>query len=165
MRIPASFMHPLFFAKDEVNVEAVQPFPNMMKHIPFYYDVTEEEKPWANIEQSILPLLELWKEEKETLVSLFAERNRKAAREPMVRSLAYFLSALFWLNERKVGDLREWEKEVKTLPLQPLNCLERLAFIFARPDLYHSFIQLDELFEELTKLVYKTIAKRKMKRG
>ncbi|GMB07914.1 hypothetical protein EDD69_101227 [Thermolongibacillus altinsuensis] len=162
MRIPASFMHPLFFSKDEITVETAQPFPNMMKHVPFYYDITEEEQPWTNMEQSLPPLLELWKDEKETLASLFAKRDRKAAREPMIRSLAYFLSALFWLNERKVSNVCEWEKEVKALPLQPLNCLDRLAFIFARPDLYHSFIQLDELFEELTKLVYKTIAKRKI---
>lgn len=161
MIIQKTFQHPLFFTTDTMDVPTFQPFPMMMKHVPFYYDMTQEEKPWQQKEQSLPAIFQLWEEEKRELAPLFAARQPKQAKDGMVRGLSYFLCALHWLNERAVSDICYWEKEVGSLPLSPLNVVDRLSFIFARPILHHSFVQLDELFTELMKLFYKQMVQQK----
>lgn len=161
MIIQKTFQHPLFFTTDTMDVPTFQPFPMMMKHVPFYYDMTQEEKPWQQKEQSLPAIFQLWEEEKRELAPLFAARQPKQAKDGMVRGLSYFLCALHWLNERAVSDICHWEKEVGALPLSPLNVVDRLSFIFARPILHHSFVQLDELFTELMKLFYKQMVQQK----
>ncbi|MBW7649535.1 YpoC family protein [Anoxybacillus sp. ST4] len=161
MIVPHTFQHPLFFTTNFVAVPPLQPFPLMMKHVPFYYDMTQEEKPWQQKEQAIPAIFSLWEEEKKDLIPLFAARQPKQAKDAMVRGLSYFLCALCWLNGRAVNNVNGWEKEVESLLLRPLNVVDRLSFIFARPALHHSFVQLDELFIELTKLFYKQLAKQK----
>ncbi len=163
MRVPNEFTHPLFFGEGEIIEEKRDvPFPMMMKTIYFYYDIIGfTPHPWENMEQSIPDVLQLWKEEKDKLEACFAKRDRRAAREPMIRGLSYFIVCLFWLNGRRTQNVRHWEEEINTLPLKPINCVERLQFIFERCDVYHSFIQLSELFDEVTKLFYKQIVMRK----
>jgi hypothetical protein len=160
VQVPNEFAHPLFFREGEV-LEAKEElaFPQMMKTVPFYYDITARKPlPWDHIEQSIPAVLQLWNEEKATLEHCFARRDRRAARQPMIRGLSYLLSCLFWLNGKRVSNVRHWQEEIHTLSVIPVNCLERLQFIFDRCDVYHSFIQLCELFEETAKLAYKQIA-------
>jgi hypothetical protein len=165
--VPSEFLHPLFYREGAIiEIEETVPFPTMIKQFYFYYDILVSEglleiEPWNEIEQSIPAVLQLWKEEKELLDALFENRNRKAAREPMIRALSYFLVSLYWLNGTRVKDIASWEKEVNLLPVKPINCVERLQFIFAKCDLYHSFVQLVELFDELTKLFYKQLAMNK----
>jgi hypothetical protein len=164
LRVPNEFVHPLFYREGEmIEAKTDVPFPLMMKQFYFYYDIlasreTFDAEPWKNIEQSIQAVVQLWKEERERLNVLFVNRNRKAAREPMIRALSYFLACLYWLNGTCVKGIVNWEKEIDALSIKPINCVERLQFIFAKCDLYHSFIQLGELFDELTKLYYKTLA-------
>lgn len=162
MIVPKTFQHPLFFSADFIDdIHTFQPFPMMMKHVPFYYDITQKEEPWQQKEQSLPAIFQLWEEEKRELAPLFAARQANEAKEGIVRGLSYFLCALHWLNERAVSNVYEWEKEVQSLPLRPLNVVDRLSFIFARPILHHSFVQLDELFTELMKLFYKQMAQQK----
>ncbi|MBB6175580.1 hypothetical protein HNQ82_000390 [Anoxybacillus tengchongensis] len=161
MIVPKTFQHPLFFSTDSINIPTFQTFPLMMKHVPFYYDMTQEEKPWQRKEQSLPAIFQLWEEEKRGLAPLFATRQGNKAKDGMVRGISYFLCALHWLNERAVSDVCHWEKEVELLPLSPLNVVDRLSFIFARPILHHSFVQLDELFTELMKLFYKQMVQQK----
>jgi len=161
MIVPKTFQHPLFFATDTVDIETLQPFPMMMKHVPFYYDMTNEEKPWQQKERALPAVFQLWEEEKRELAPLFAKRQAKQAKDGIIRGVGYFLCALYWLNERPVENVCCWEEEVLSLPLRPLNVVDRLSFIFARPSLHHSFIQLDELFIELTKLFYKQMVQQK----
>ncbi|CUA79454.1 YpoC family protein [Anoxybacillus suryakundensis] len=161
MIVPKTFQHPLFFSIDSINIPTFQPFPMMMKHVPFYYDMTQEEKPWQRKEQSLPAIFQLWEEEKREFAPLFATRQGNKAKDGMVRGISYFLCALHWLNERAVSDVCHWEKEVGSLPLSPLNVVDRLSFIFARPILHHSFVQLDELFTELMKLFYKQMVQQK----
>ncbi|RAK22118.1 hypothetical protein B0I26_102106 [Anoxybacillus vitaminiphilus] len=167
MRVPSEFLHPLFYREGEtIETTEFAPFPLMMKKFYFYYDIIAckenlENEPWNDIEQSIPAVWQLWNEEKEKLDLLFQNRDRKAAREPMIRALSYFLACLYWLNETRVKSIVSWEREVNTLQMKPVNCVERLQFIFAKCDLYHSFIQLGELFAELTKLYYKNLAIKK----
>ncbi|WP_420768922.1 YpoC family protein [Parageobacillus thermoglucosidasius] len=160
MRVADEFAHPLFFREGEViEIKDEQPFPHMMQHVYFYYDMIEREPfPWDDIGRSIPAVLQLWREEKEQLESCFARRDRRSARAPMIRALSYLLSCLFWLNGKKVTNVRHWQEEIGALPLKPVNGLERLQFIFERCDVYHSFIQLCELFEETGKLAYKQMA-------
>jgi hypothetical protein len=160
VQVPNEFAHPLFFREGEViEVKEELAFPQMMKTVPFYYDMTAREPfPWDHLEQSIPAVLQLWNEEKAALEHCFARRDRRAARQPMIRGLSYLLSCLFWLNGKRVSNVRHWQEEIRALPVTPVNCLERLQFIFDRYDVYHSFIQLCELFEETAKLAYKQIA-------
>lgn len=155
--MPNEFVHPLFFRAGDNVPTSDAPFPEAMKHVYFYYDLTGIQAPWAEIE-SLAAVFTLWHEERDRLESCFAKRDRASAREPMIRGLSYLLVCLHWLNGKRVANVREWEKEMDALALKPVNAIERLQFIFARPDLYHSFIQLNELFHETEKLYYKTLA-------
>lgn len=160
MQVPNEFVHPLFFRAGD-NVQASDaPFPEAMKHVYFYYDIIGTKAPWEEIE-SLAAVFPLWYEERDRLESCFAKRDRASAREPMIRGLSYFLVCLHWLNGKRVEQVNEWEKAIAALAVKPVNVIERLQFIFARPDLYHSFIQLSELFHETEKLYYKTLAKKK----
>nr|WP_235356955.1 hypothetical protein [Bacillus alveayuensis] len=165
--VPSEFHHPLFYrAGETIEEKTAVSFPLMMKRFYFYYDILASRgmsglEPWENIEQSIQAVVQLWKEEREQLQVLFANRNRKAAKEPMLRSLSYFLACLYWLNGTRVKEIVNWEKEIDALSIKPMNCKERLQFIFAKCDLYHSFVQLSELFEELNKLYYKMLVMNK----
>ncbi|MCZ0754486.1 hypothetical protein M4I42_02720 [Anoxybacillus sp. J5B_2022] len=165
MQVPNEFVHPLFFcAGDEIKERNDVPFPQLMKTVYFYYDlIGVTPPPWEQIEQSLPPVFELWQEEKEALATYFAKKDRARAREPMIRGLSYLLVCLCWLNGKRVQNVREWEKEVEALALKPVNVVERLQFIFARCDLYHSFIQLSELFAETEKLYFKKLVM--MKKG
>jgi hypothetical protein len=164
LRVPNEFVHPLFYREGEtIETTELAPFPLMMKKFYFYYDILAckefvENEPWKDIGQSIPAVLQLWKEKREQLDILFQNRDRKAAREPMTRAISYFMACLYWLNGTRVKGIANWEREVNTLRIKPMNCVERLQFIFAKCDLYHSFIQLGELFNELTKLYYKNLA-------
>jgi len=156
--VPAGFLHPLFYRQgDIIERKEIQPFPMMMKELYFYYDIIGTNKPWQCQTESIPAVLSLWNSEKELLVNLYKQRNRKAAREPMLRGLSYFLSCLFWLNGTPVNDITKWVQKIEELEAKPINCVERLEFIFCNCDLYHAFIQLCELFDELAKLFYKHI--------
>jgi hypothetical protein len=167
LHVPSEFLHPLFYQEGEtIEGKPTVSFPLMMKQFYFYYDIlasreTAEAEPWKNLEQSLQAVVQLWKEEREQLDILFQNRDRKAAREPMIRALSYFLACLYWLNGTRVKGIVNWEEEIDALSIKPINCKERLQFIFAKCDLYHSFVQLGELFDELIKLYYKTLAMNK----
>jgi hypothetical protein len=51
--------------------------------------------------------------------------------------------------------LNEWQEEMKRFKHKPINAEERLDFVIKKPAMYHSFIQLQQLFSECHKLYYK----------
>ncbi|MBB6283173.1 YpoC family protein [Geobacillus subterraneus] len=163
MRVPTEFAHPLFFPDGQMLDKLPdEPFPRLMKHVPFYYDIVRVSPlPWEEIERSLPALVALWREEKEELERCFARRDRRAARGPIVRGVAYLLSALCWLNGRPAANVVRWEEMVAALPYKPANAVERLQFIFHRPDVYPAFVQLRELFIETEKLACKQMAMKK----
>ncbi|AGT32482.1 hypothetical protein M493_11160 [Geobacillus genomosp. 3] len=163
MRVPTEWAHPLFFPDGHmVDTLPDEPFPLLLKQVPFYYDIVPTfPLPWEDIEQSLPALIALWREEKMELERCFARRDRRAARGPIVRGLAYLLSALCWLNGRPMANVVDWMDTVAALPHKPVNAVERLQFIFAGPDRYPSFVQLNELFAETEKLAHKQIAIKK----
>ncbi len=78
------------FATDTVDIDTLQPFPMMMKHVPFYYDITNEEKPWQQKERALPAVFQLWEEEKRELAPLFAKRQAKQAKDGIIRGISYF---------------------------------------------------------------------------
>ena len=164
VQIPKGFSHPLFFSHSNqiIILNNQLPFSEAIEQVPFMYDIAAYYqmnfyKPWEQIEESIPIVLEAWNKYKEDLASKFQKRDRKAASGTMVQSIVFFISILFWINKRHVAVLLNWEHDAQNLEIKPINTIERLTFIVDKPNHYHSFVQLSQLFEELTKQYYKLI--------
>jgi hypothetical protein len=164
--IPNEFSHPLFFLDNltEIIINQSNTVSELMRSFPFVFELIDVnggldfDMPWENRERFIPLLLNIWKEEAERLNSFFINRNTAEAKDPMVRSLALFLSFLFWSNQKRVPGLQCWQESIKTLDIKPINVVERLEFIFLKPNHYHSFVQLSQLYSEFTKQYSKHMA-------
>jgi hypothetical protein len=160
--IPASFQTQLFF-KDTTTISInLSEETNQLKANPFIFDIAYHEgfntyHPWEVREDSVPTLFHEWEKSGATLAELFRERKRKEAEPVLIKSLAYFIMALYWTNREPVTGLITLEKEVINLKIKPVNCVERLSYILGLPNHYHSFIQLTQLFEELKKQFQKSI--------
>jgi hypothetical protein len=167
LKIPISFQQPPFFVGSEtVAYDENVSFQQAVKASYFLYELAaleelETYKPWNDKEHAISILINSWKEEKDHISSLFRERKRKDAKEPMVRFSAHFLSLLYWMNSKVITSLIDIEKQLAVLDVKPVNVSERLEFILAQPDHYHSFIQLAQLYEEGEKLFVKSMLMQK----
>lgn len=124
-----------------------------------YYHGIEGYHPWNESEKHVSHLLSEWKKIDVQCQKLFSERKTKQALDPMKEGIALFFTFLFWIHNQPV-QLKEWEEKVKQLPVQPVNLVERLTFIIQRPALYHSYIQLSELFREQEKHYVKSRIKK-----
>ncbi|WP_379968461.1 YpoC family protein [Ectobacillus sp. sgz5001026] len=132
----------------------------------FVFEIAAEEglpfdKPWNKREKTVPIILQMWKQNKDSIASLFRQRKRKEAGPPMVTNTARFLSILFWMNETYLSSLQQYTVQIEALRRKPVNVVERLDFILEQPDHYHSFIQLSELYEEVEKLFEKTMIMKK----
>jgi hypothetical protein len=78
----------------------------------------------------------------------------------MELSIGYFFECLFGVNGYTVPELTNWQQEINHLRIKPINVSERLEFIMDKPNNYHSFVQLSQLFEEFTKQYYKSLVLR-----
>jgi hypothetical protein len=99
-------------------------------------------------ERTISKLLRRWKEIKGLLEVHFENRETDKILIPMEEGIEIFLNLLFLTNDD------EWNKDetaIIGLQYKPINVMERISFINKRPTLYHSFIQLSELFTEQEK--------------
>ena len=119
--------------------------------------------PWDDCDNHASYLLSEWKKINEECQKLFSERKTKQALKPMKEGIALFFTFLFWIHNQPV-QLKGWEEQVKKLSIQPVNLVERLTFIIQRPALYHSYIQLSELFRELEKHYVKSRIKKSPRR-
>lgn len=97
-----------------------------------------------------------WKEARMELDKCFKNREASKAKPIMEESIKLFYDYLLLSNGTKRFEMEKYD-------LEPVNYLERLDFIRARPGLYHSYVQLSELFSEQDKLVAKKIALNKLK--
>jgi hypothetical protein len=126
-----------------------------------FYSNIDAFRPWLNDE--IIPsVFHDWEEIKKQLEGFFSERKKDQSKELMVQGIAQCLCAMFWQNQQPV-ELKDWESVSKSFTYKPVNWQERMNFIMTRPNLYHSFIQLSELMEELKKIYYKQQALKKRK--
>jgi hypothetical protein len=99
-------------------------------------------------------LLENWEQVEKLLSSLFEKRERQNTRSLMEQGLDIFMELLFLTNDMPIDN----DVELSSLKWKPINVTERLSFINRRPELYHSFIQIKELFSEQKKICYKKLA-------
>lgn len=103
----------------------------------------------------ISDLLIRWNDLKKELTEQFEKRDRKQTLVPMQEGIVLFQKFLLYSNEFE-GEFEEISNT--ELKLTPVNLIERFTFIKNRPDFYHSFKQLVELFNEQEKQYKKNLA-------
>lgn len=153
-KIPVELQHPLFFPTREISWEK-DDNREINASIPFLYDCAffsgvNSLTPWNSRETSIPVLLQKWEELQGSLRNHFSKRNKLEAALLMKLGTAFFLEFLFWSNGKPVRLYPQIPYE--ELQIKPVNIEERLDFIIARQNTYHSFMQLVELFKEMEKV-------------
>ncbi|WP_110112358.1 YpoC family protein [Bacillus sp. CGMCC 1.16541] len=158
-KVPPQFYHPLFFSKASVMERCEKKvFKEVMLSSFFPYDLRlQPEEPWKQPQDFVPYVFELWNELETKIALLHKKRQAHATQMSMKYGVANFISALFWMNGVKVSRLTHLDEDVKELTYKPINIGERIAFIMTKPHLYHSFIQLSELYQELQKLYAKLV--------
>ena len=164
--VPSELRFALFFSEESVriNQNEVKVWNEASSCTTFPYDFVyfhgiEAYHPWEYAEKHVPFLLNEWKKIDVECQNLFSERKTKQALEPMKEGIALFFTLIFWIHSQPV-QLKDWEHIVNQLAIKPVNLVERLSFIVQRPALYHSFIQLSELFRELEKHYVKSMIKK-----
>lgn len=150
IEIPAKLYDPFFFSDKEVEIdetllEHVQ-IKNQFIHDIAYFTNVETVKPWEEPAYSIPLLLKEWHILQTEIRVLFEQRKNQATLELMRQGIGFLMEFIFWTNEVPTQKLENGS--IKMLKLKPVNCLERIQFIMKRPNIYPSFMQLIELFEE-----------------
>lgn len=115
--------------------------------------------PAKQVELSIQKLLESWNQSRIELEELFKKRHSEQALTVMNNAIELFKEFLYLSNINSTNG----EINIEFLSLKPVNVGERLSFIESRPRLYHSFVQLTELFSEQEKQYAKKVALNKIK--
>ncbi|CAG9622616.1 YpoC family protein [Sutcliffiella rhizosphaerae] len=160
MKVPDGFLHPYFYSKGDLLESHAFSLQDLLE-FPFKYDIAyylgaaPDRLPWENNNESIPFLLLIWKTNENTLNFLHEKRDRTKTKATMISSIAIYLQLLFWMNEQPVRSINDWTRDSNLFKWKPVNIEERLDFVIKRPELYHSFIQLQQLYSESTKLFYK----------
>jgi len=143
-----------FLTQDSLLIEmnSIMNVKEILKSKPFLYDLLENPpiKPWEEWETTIPILLEEWKEKREIISLTFQNRKGKANRDQMLYSIGLYVLFIHWLN-----NLPFKEESFSNFTYQPMNLDDRILFIKQKPQQYHSFIQLQQLFQETEKLFHK----------
>lgn len=165
IEVPAKIYDPFFFSEKEIKIdetllESVQ-IKNQFIHDIAYFTHIETVKPWEETAHSIPLLLKEWKIIQTEIRVLFEQRKNQATLELMRKGIGYLMEFIFWTNEVPTKKLEN--ESIKMLKLKPVNCFERIQFIMKRPNIYPSFMQLIELFEEHEKHFSKYQAIKKSK--
>lgn len=113
-------------------------------------------------DDSIRKLLLVWGSCKHELEHCFKTRETRQASQLMIRSIQCFLDYIYETNG--CSEIEKERQSIKDLAVKPVNVAERLDFIVSRPGLYHSYIQLSELFSEQEKQYAKHLALSKVKK-
>ncbi|MEH7224321.1 YpoC family protein [Bacillus sp. JJ1566] len=106
-------------------------------------------------EKIISAIKEKWDARNEHLTLLFRNRDKAAIVDPMEEAIDDFLTLLFLTNGKITPDKNLLQESIKGLNYKPINLEERFSFILKKPNQYHSFIQLNELYQEVLKLYAK----------
>ncbi|MGM0834974.1 MAG: YpoC family protein [Bacillota bacterium] len=160
MRVPTAFAHPLYYSESQEIESGRFDWENSLT-VPFKYDMAyalglaPSNLPWEHQSQTVPLLFHLWKEIEAKLNMLHEKRERSDVKAHVVGGIALLLQAIFWMNKLPVRSLADWEKEILQLHVIPVNIVERLDFVMKKPEMYHAFIQLQQLFTESSKLFYK----------
>jgi hypothetical protein len=149
LNIPAQLTDSFFFEEKEACVcpERYMEEGNFFgQEILFYNGGEGNDFPWGKEEYAVGEILAAWNEVQVIIKERFTLRDG-SERLFMKRGIALFYMILFWSNSRPVV-LSDWKRHMEDLSLKPVNIEERLSFIRDNPRLYHSYIQLSELFRE-----------------
>ncbi|WP_404403452.1 YpoC family protein [Jeotgalibacillus malaysiensis] len=161
--LPDQYKHPLFYQPDHVEVE----IDDKRSFDPYFAEDLlarhHQVKPWEDIESCIGSINEEWKVLSDEMRPLFEGQAEKTF-DSMVKGISLFFTLLYWTNEKHVS-VSTWAEDIKHFEVSIMNPHERISFVMKRPAVYFSFIQLDEMFRELTKTSAKFAAIKKRKRG
>lgn len=113
------------------------------------------------IEASIQKLLQNWNQSKTELEDLFEKRESEQALAVMRNAVELFIEFLYLSN----GKGSDNKFNIEDCGIKPVNVKERLDFVVSRPQLYHSYIQLSELYAEQNKQYAKQVALNKIKQN
>jgi hypothetical protein len=156
LQVPQQLFDPFFIEENEA---LVYPERYMDEAHYFAYEILyyngkgAEESPWLDPDKSVELVMDIWNKQQEIIIERFKFRD-KSVQHHLKKGIALFYMLLFWSNSVPVS-LKEWHLECEKLSLKPVNIQERLCFIRQNPNLYHSFVQLSELFRELHKQIAK----------
>ena len=165
--VPAEFAHPLFYRegdemdiKEELSIKDASSFPFIfdMYH---YKQMQFNIKPWSRKDEYVKEIINLWKEKQTAISFVHKERNKEQIMKETPGAIALYISYLFWINGTPVSKLNDLQSELEKLAWKPANVTERISFILNKPYLYHSFVQLNQLFTETEKLYVKVKIKEK----
>lgn len=157
VKVPPEFKcNPFFFAQDVIVFQPPLLRGETHQQPAFIYDIVAKEEelleaPWNSLEDCIPPLFIEWKNQEKILHEQFSIRKVTNAKEVITEWSGRFLSALFWINGRSIQGLTALEADIQKLTYKPVNTSERLLFLLKKPGMYHSFVQLSELYKELQK--------------
>ncbi|MFC0271641.1 YpoC family protein [Metabacillus herbersteinensis] len=164
--IPAAFRFEPFFERETLWKE--EPSEDSISAIllndPFYFDmrfeagILDKEKPWERPEVYVPIVFEKFNRVSDGLKHLLKRKKMINDKDKIIQAISFFLLGLYWINKQHVNSLNREDLGFKKLTLKPVNCEERLLFILQNPARYHSFIQLQQLGEEISKLFYKQAA-------
>jgi hypothetical protein len=112
-------------------------------------------------EENISLLLSKWDGVKSELETLYRNRDQQSTLQLMKKGIVYFIQYLYCSNDRQVNSKEPIP--LNQLEIKPVNLEERLTYILSRPNLFHSYRQLSELFTEQEKLfAKKNIVKKRL---
>jgi hypothetical protein len=112
-------------------------------------------------EVNISFLISKWDGVKSDLETLYRNRDQQATLQLMKKGIIYFIQFLYWSNGRQVNSKEPIP--LNQFEIKPVNFEERLTYILSRPNLFHSYRQLSELFTEQEKLfAKKNIVKKRL---
>lgn len=154
--VPPELFHPFFFSQKEINLGIIDQSPWLKENFYFevlFYNRINAKKPWTSPGLYLPQIHDEWNKWKTKMEELHHLRKKEGIIELMKKGITLFLQYLFWSNGKPV--CLEKLPSFGALKLKPVNMEERAEFIFSRPSLYHSYVQLCELLNEQEKLFAK----------
>ncbi|MFY0757853.1 YpoC family protein [Metabacillus dongyingensis] len=166
--LPEAFKYEPFFCRDEhaIPLNSSSAVEEIIKSNPFYFDICFKANvpidfyPWKNPEISIPVLIDEWHSIQETIKSRIRSNARKADKAEMIKGISILICLINWSNETPIHDLDIKSDDFTAFSVKPINASERLMYVLLKPEQYHSFVQLNQLIEEMVKQYYKNRAMR-----
>ncbi|RBP02243.1 YpoC family protein [Rossellomorea aquimaris] len=159
LSIPLQLKDPFFFPDLKVRVDTshIIPYePFFAYEILYFNEESPGSLPWVDHEYFINNILKSWREGEECLKTLFNKRSKDTL-PLMKKSIAQAYMLLYWSNSMPVI-LNSDITPIDSLSIKPVNAGERMSFIRINPTLFHSFVQLSQLFVEQHKQYAKSLA-------
>ncbi|MCA1054603.1 hypothetical protein LCM10_06360 [Rossellomorea aquimaris] len=163
LNVPTELVAPDFLVGSKVLPEKFLDEAHFFSYEVLYYNGEVVEMwPWDNREDAVKNVIEAWQKERIIMDEKIRSKDPSMTSD-MRKNIGLLFMLLFWSNRQPVV-LKGWEEALQSLSIKPFNVVERVSFIRENPKLYHSYIQLCELFQEQQKRLAKDLAIDKMKK-